>query len=105
MPEGEHPQERAQRRGRTDIGEQPTHSAVAQQVHVVDAVGAGDHPGDQREDLRSGVDPAAGGDPQPIGQQPRQPAAGGQRLHRGQPAAGHEIRIIEPHRHRAAAVR
>ena len=33
-----------------------------------------------------------------------QPATGGQRQHRGQPTAGHEIRIVEPHRHRAAGV-
>ncbi len=58
MPEGEQAQERPQRRGRPHIVEQAAHAAVAQQVHVVDAVRARDHPADQREDLRGGVHPA-----------------------------------------------
>jgi hypothetical protein len=78
---------------------------VAQQVHVMDAVGAGDHARDQCEDLRGGVRATTGGDPQPVGQQLGQLAAGGHRQHRRKPGAGHEIRIIEPHRHRAASVR
>ena len=42
--------------------------------------------------------PPCGGDPQPLGQQRRQPAPRGQRHDRCEPGARHEIRIIEPHR-------
>ena len=41
---GERAQERADRRRRPDPVEQPRHPAVAQQIHVVDAVRAGQHP-------------------------------------------------------------
>ncbi len=105
VTEGEHPRERAQRRGRPGLGEQPAHPAVAQQVHVLDAVGAGDHASDQREDLSGGVRSSTGGDAQPIGQQRRQLAPGGQRHDRDKPGTRHKIRIIEPHRDRAASVR
>lgn len=44
VTEGEAAQERAQRRGRPDLVEQPAHPAVPQQIHVIDAVRAGDHP-------------------------------------------------------------
>ena len=44
VPEGERPQERAQRRRRVRPLEHPAHPAVAQQGHVVDAVRAGDIP-------------------------------------------------------------
>jgi hypothetical protein len=40
-----------------------------------------------------------------LGDQPAEPAPGRQRQHRRQPDARHEIRIIEPHRHRAASMR
>jgi hypothetical protein len=78
---------------------------VAQQVHVIDAVGAGDYAHDHRQDLRGGIRPAASDDPQPLGQQRRQPAPRGQRHDRCEPSARHEIRIIEPHRDDAASVR
>ena len=42
--EGAYPQEK-----------DPSHPTVAQDRHVVDAVGAGDHPRDERADLRAGV--------------------------------------------------
>jgi hypothetical protein len=48
---GEGAQERAQRRGRTDTTEQTAHTAVAQQIHVVDGVGAGEHPADHARGL------------------------------------------------------
>jgi hypothetical protein len=35
--------------------EQPIHPAVPQQTHVVDRVGAGDHPSDQGRHLQAGV--------------------------------------------------
>jgi len=78
---------------------------MAQQIHVIDAVGAGDHPRDQRDDLRRGVRAALRRDPNPLGDQPREPTPGRQRQHRRQPGARHEIRIIEPHRHRAVSMR
>ena len=78
---------------------------MAQQVHVVNAVGAGDHPRDQRDDLRRGVRTALGCDPDPLGDQPAQPASGRGRQHRRQPGARHKIRIIEPHRHGTASMR
>ena len=55
VAEGERAQERTQRRGRVRPVEDPAHPAVPQQRHVVDAVGAGDHPGDQRGHLQPGV--------------------------------------------------
>jgi hypothetical protein len=105
VAEGEPAQERAQRRGRAHVVEQPGHPAVAQQAHIADRVRAGDHARDQREDLRRGVRAARRRDPHPLGQQGRQPTPGGQRHHRREAAARHEIRIIEPHRHRAPSMR
>ena len=55
VTEGERAQERTQRRGRVRALEHPPHPAVPQQGHVIDAVGAGDHPRDQRGDLQPGV--------------------------------------------------
>jgi hypothetical protein len=105
VTEGETAQERPQRRGRADVVEQPAHPAVPQQIHVLDGVGAGDHPRHQRENLRGGVRAALRGDPNPVSDQAAEPASGSQRQHRSQPDARHQIRIIEPHRHRAASVR
>ena len=51
-------QVRAQRGRRADPAEQRAHRAVPQQVHVIDAVRAGRHPGDQARDLQVRVDPA-----------------------------------------------
>jgi hypothetical protein len=78
---------------------------MPQQIHVIDAVCAGDHPHDQRDDLRCGVRAALRPDPDPIGDQPAQPAPGRQRHHRRQPRARHEIRIIKPHRHSATSMK
>ena len=55
MSEGERPQERTQRGGRVGPVEDPTQRPVPQQCHVVDAVGAGDHAGDQGGHLPTGV--------------------------------------------------
>ncbi len=55
VAEGELTQERAQRRGCVPAGEDLSGAAVAQQGHVVDRVGAGDHPGHQGGHLRPGV--------------------------------------------------
>ena len=51
-------QVRAQRGRRPDAAEQRAHRAVPQQVHVIDAVRARRHPGDQARDLQVRVDAA-----------------------------------------------
>jgi hypothetical protein len=104
VSEGERAQEHPQRGGGAHLIEQPRHPTVAQQVHVADRVRARDHPRDQREDLRCGVRTGLARDAQPVGQQLRQPAPGGQGDHRRQACARHEIRIIEPGANRAASV-
>ena len=58
VPEGEPAQERPQRRGCAHVVEDLVHAAVAQQVHVVDAVRAGQHPGHQRHHLDPGRAPS-----------------------------------------------
>lgn len=55
VPVGEGPQERAQRRGRTNPAEQPAHPAMAQQLEVIDAVGVGEHPAHHAGRLRRRV--------------------------------------------------
>jgi len=78
---------------------------MAQQIHVSDAVCAGDHPRHQRHNLRRGVHPALRRDPNPLGDQSREPAPSRERQHRREAAARPKIRIIKPHRHRAASMR
>ena len=73
MAEGKRPQERAQRRRGPDPGEQPTHPTVAH--HVINAVGSGDHPRDQRRDLQVRVRPTYGVQRQVLGDQVGQPSA------------------------------
>ena len=94
MAEGEFPQERPQRRGRIRAVEDRAHRAVPQQGHVVDAVGAGDHPRDQRGYLHPGVGALVGGHAQVLVGQRRQAALLGQRHDRDQtrrttPDSGH----------------
>jgi hypothetical protein len=101
LAEAKQPQEGAQRGRGADPGEQPAHPAVAQQVHIADRVRAGNHPGDQGEDLRGGVR----GDREALGEHRGQPAPIGKRHHRHQPRTGHEVRIVEPRLDRAASVR
>ena len=80
MPERERTQERAQRRRRVAGGEQFPHPAVPQHAHVIDRVGTGDHPADQRRDLRPGVRALVGRHAQPpIGEVP-QPARSARRI-------------------------
>ena len=64
VTEGEGPEERTQGRGGVGACEDPAHPAVAQQRHVVDGVGAGDHPRDQRGDLQPCVRALVGRHPQ-----------------------------------------
>jgi hypothetical protein len=65
----------------------------------------GDHPRDQRHNLRRGVHTALRCDLDPVGDQSAEPAPGYKRQHRRQPRARHEDWIIEPHRHDAASMR
>ena len=92
----ETPQERPQRRGCPHPGEQPVHPAVTQQVHVLDAVRAGDHPRDQGRHLQLRVRPALRAHPHVLGDQLVQTAPPGQGQSRRQPRARHKIRVIEP---------
>ena len=63
VPPGERAQERSQRGRRADPAEQRRHRAVPQQVHVIDAVRPGDHPGGQAGHLQVRVHPAPAADP------------------------------------------
>jgi hypothetical protein len=105
VTEGEGAQERAQRRGRADPGEQPAHAAVPQQVHVLDRVRAGDHPGHKCRHLQRRVYRAGGLERELLGDQVTEPALLRERDDRGQAADRHEIRIIERRRQRRRTVR
>ncbi len=95
IPPGEGAQERAQRGRRADPAEQAGHRAVAQQVHVIDAAGAGGHPRDQAADLQRRADPALAGGIDVPRDQLAEPGALGQRHDRDQPGMRHEIRVIK----------
>ena len=75
-----------QRRGRVCVGKHPAHPTVAQQPHVIDAVCAGDHPGDERGDLQPGVRALVGRDAQMRLSQFVELRGPGQREDRDQPA-------------------
>jgi hypothetical protein len=68
---------------------------VAQQVHPVDGVGAGDHPGHQRTDLQIRVRADLGGHMHMLCDQVLQPDVLGQPHRRYQPGVRHQIRIIK----------
>ncbi len=87
MPEREAPQERPHRGGPPDAGEQPVPPAMPQQVHVIDGVGAGDHPGDQRRDLQVRIRAAPRRQRELRGDKLRQSAALGENDHRRKPGA------------------
>ena len=61
FPQVNDAQERPQRGRRPDPAEQRRHRAVPQQVHVVDAVRPGDHPGHQAGHLQLRRSPRTGG--------------------------------------------
>ena len=88
-------QVRAQRRGSPQLAERPAHPAVADQVHVADAVGPGHHPADQRTDLHLRVRTGAAGQGDVRIDQVRQPRRLGQQHHRHQPTGSDQIVIIE----------
>jgi len=91
------PQERPQRRRGPHPAKQAVHPAVAQQVHVLDAVGTGDHPGDHRRNLQVRVHATGLTQRQLLTDQARQTARGSKLEHRRQAAARPQIRIIECH--------
>ena len=95
VPPGVRAQVRAQRGRRPDPAEQHIHGPVPQQVHVVDAVRSGDHPGDQAADLRRRVDPARAARPDLLRDQLGEPGPLRQRHDRDQPGPRHEIRVIK----------
>jgi hypothetical protein len=55
MPEREGAQESGEHRRRPQPTKQPAHRAMAQQIHLVDAVRAGEHPCHQRRHLQPGI--------------------------------------------------
>ena len=68
---------------------------MTQQGHVVDAVGSGDHPCDQRGYLGPRIGALVSGHAELLVSQRRQAALLAQRHDRDQTRAGHQIRIIE----------
>jgi hypothetical protein len=70
---------------------------VPQQVHPVDIIGASDHPGHQRTDLRTRVRADLGGHVYMLGDQVIQSNVAGQPHHRHQTGVRHETRITEHH--------
>jgi hypothetical protein len=68
---------------------------VPQDVHVVDAVRPGGHPGDQGGDLQVRVHAGPAGDPDVLAGQVRQAAARGQGHDRDQARQRHEIRVVK----------
>jgi len=68
---------------------------VPQPVHVIDAVRAGGHPGDQAERLQVRVHPGSRGDPDVLADQRGQAAPFGQRHGRDQAGLRHEIRVVK----------
>ena len=102
MPEGERAQKRPKCRGRPDPSEQPLHRTVPQHSHVVDRVGAGDHPRDQRPDLQVRVDPGWLAQLHVLSDQALQTGAFGQLQHGREPGARHQVRVIEDGREAVA---
>jgi hypothetical protein len=98
VPEAELPQERPQRRGGIGPVEHLAHRAVPQQRHVVDRVGTGDHPGDQRGHLPAGVRALVRRHRQQLIGQRIQPGVSRQAHQRNQSGGRHQIRLVEARR-------
>jgi hypothetical protein len=71
---------------------------VAQQIHVIDRVSAGSHPGDQAAGLHIRARPGPGPDLHMPADQRAKPGPLRQSHHRDQPGTRHQIRIIEQRR-------
>jgi hypothetical protein len=91
---GEGAEERAEGGRGADPAEDGLHRAVAQQVHVLDAVRPDGHARDQAHRLHHSVGAARAGGRR-AGQQARQPGAVGEREERGQAGVHQQVRIIE----------
>ena len=74
------------------------HGGVRNDLQVIDAVRAGDHPHHQRGDLQPRVGALVGRDTEMGLREPVQPRGAGQREHRDQPGRRHQVRIVEPRR-------
>jgi hypothetical protein len=99
VSEGELPQQRSDRGGGVHAVEERFHAAAADHVDVIDAVRAHNHARDQGGQLRrrvrrSRLDPRCR-DPNLVCEQARQSGLRGQRHHRHQPCARHEVVIVE----------
>ena len=95
VPPGEGTQERSQRGRGPDPAEQHRHRAVPQQVHVIDAVRPGDHPGRQARHFQVRVHAALMAHPDMLAGQVRKASPLRQGHHRDQTRPGHEIRVIK----------
>ena len=85
----------AQGGGRPQPVEHPSHAAMAQDIHVGDRVGAGDHPRDQGGHLDRRVRPGRTWDRQVLGDQLVQACLFGDPHHGGQAAERDQIRVVE----------
>jgi hypothetical protein len=88
VPEAEGAQEAAQRGGRPHLPDNAGQRAVAEPVHVLDAVGAQQHPGDQALDFQRRARAERAGHGHVLAGQPARPAS---RITGSSPAA--EIRF------------
>jgi hypothetical protein len=88
-------QVRAQRGRGADPAGQGVHRAVPQHVHVIDAVRARGHPGDQAPGFQVRIDAALAARRDVLRDQVRQAGALRQGHHRNQPGVRHEIRVVE----------
>ena len=95
VPPGITAQVRTQCRRGADTAEQGVHRAVPQHVHVIDAVRARGHPGDQARDFQVRVEAALAARRDMLRDQVRQAGALRQGHHRDQPGVRHEVRVIE----------
>ncbi len=85
----------AQRRRGPTGGEDPAHATVAQQPHVGDAVGPGNHARHECRNLRGRVRPGRPRHRHTVGDELVQPGLLSQAQNREKPGGGHDIGIIE----------
>lgn len=95
VAEGVGAQVGAQRGRRPRPGEQLVHPAVPDDLHVLEAVRAGDHARDQRSDLEVCVGAGRAGHGDVLGDQVCQPGFLGQRHDRDQARRADQVRVIE----------
>jgi hypothetical protein len=98
MTEGERPQERSQRGRCPQPGEEPAHPPEPKQIHVIDRVSPNDHPRDDRGHLQDSVGRTGASQRQRVRDQAYRATPVGQREHRRESRAPHEIGVIENRR-------